>query len=125
MNESNDAQILSTRREFLKTTGKIAAVSAFAGLAVPHVHAAENNTIQIVLIGCGGRGAGAADNALSVTKAPIKLVAMVDVFDHKLQNAYNALKHAHKDRVDVPPERRIIGFDGYKKAMDCLKPGDI
>lgn len=125
MKESNDAQILSTRREFLKTTGKIAAVSAFAGMAVPHVHAAGNSTIQIALIGCGGRGAGAANNALTVTKVPMKLVAMVDVFDHKLNTAYNALKNVHKDKVDVPPERRFIGFDGYKKAMDCLKPGDI
>src|SRR5579871_885981 len=99
MNESNDSQILNTRREFLKTTGKIAAVSAFAGLAVPYVHAAENNTIQIALVGAGGRGAGAANNALSVTKVPMKLVAMVDVFDEKLQNAYNALKNVHKDKV--------------------------
>jgi predicted dehydrogenase len=125
MNESNDSPILSTRREFLKTSGKIAAVSAFAGLAVPHVHAAENNTIQIALIGCGGRGGGAANNALDVKKIPIKLVAMVDVFSTKLESTYNALKSAHPQSVDVPPERQFVGFDGYKKAMDCLKPGDV
>lgn len=128
MNESTNSSVtnnLSTRREFLKTTGKIAAVSALAGMALPNVHAAENNTIQIALIGCGGRGAGAADNALSINKGPIKLVAMADVFENRLEGAYNALSGAHADTVDVPKERRFIGFDGYQKAMDCLKPGDI
>ncbi|HWF19887.1 MAG TPA: gfo/Idh/MocA family oxidoreductase [Verrucomicrobiae bacterium] len=125
MKELNDSPILTTRREFLKTSGKIAAVSTLAGLAIPHVHAAPNNTIQIALIGCGGRGGGAASNALSVTKLPIKLVAMADVFSAKLETAYNALKHAHGEKVDVPAERKFIGFDGYKKAMDCLQPGDI
>lgn len=123
MNEKN--QLLTSRRDFIKTTGKIAAVSAFAGMMIPNVHAAGNDTIQIVLIGCGGRGGGAADNALSVKRGPIKLVAMVDVFEHKLEGAYNALKKRHGDNVDVPKERRFIGFDGYKKAMDCLKPGDV
>ena len=49
-------------------------------MIIPNVHAAENNTIQIALIGCGGRGGGAANNALSLTQCPIKLVAMADVF---------------------------------------------
>ena len=74
----------TSRREFLKNTGRIAAASALAGAAVPHVHAAENNTIQVALIGCGGRGTGAAANALSVKNGPIKLVAMADVFERKL-----------------------------------------
>ena len=47
---------------------------------VPHVHAAEDNTIRVALIGCGGRGTGAAANALSTKSGPIKLVAMADVF---------------------------------------------
>ena len=117
----------SSRREFLKTTGRLAAVSALAGVSIPHVHAAEDNTIQIVLIGCGGRGGGAAKNALSVKTGPMKLVAMADVFDHRLKSCYETLKN-DKDvgkSVDVPEDRKFIGFDGYKKAMDCLKPGDI
>ena len=71
----------STRRDFIKTTGKFAAVSALAGVAIPQVHAAGSDTIQIALIGCGGRGTGAADNALSTKSGPIKLVAMADVFE--------------------------------------------
>ncbi len=94
-------------------------------MIVPQVHAAEDNTIQVALIGCGGRGTGAATNALSVTSAPIKLVAMADVFAHQLEASYNGLKPQFDDKVDVPDERKFIGLDGYQKAMDCLKPGDI
>jgi predicted dehydrogenase len=123
MNESSNS--LSTRREFIKSTGRIAAVSALAGMALPHVHAAGSEVIQIALVGCGGRGTGAADNALKTIHGPVKLVAMADVFEDKLNNSYNSLKTAAGDQVDVTPERKFIGFDGYKKALDCLKPGDI
>jgi len=59
----------TSRREFIKTTGKAAAgLSFFAGVAVPHVHAEGSDQIKIALIGCGGRGGGAAKNALSVSK---------------------------------------------------------
>jgi len=97
--------------------------SALAGVAIPHVHAAEKNTIQVALVGCGGRGTGAASNALSVTACPIQLVAMADVFDHRLKTSYGAIKREHANQVDVPEDRKYIGFDAYKKAMDCLKPG--
>jgi len=109
----------------LKGTGALAATSALAGAAIPSVHAAEDNTIRIVLIGCGGRGTGAAANALSVKNGPIKLVAMADVFQDRLERSYKSLKKRFPDTVDVPKERRFIGFDAYKKAMDCLKPGDV
>src|SRR5437016_10057859 len=116
---------LTSRREFIKSSGKIAAASALAGVAIPRVHAAGNNTIQVALIGCGGRGGGAADNALSVKNGPTKLVAMADVFDHRLKSSYDALKRQHPERVNVPENRKFIGFDAYKKAMDCLKAGDV
>jgi predicted dehydrogenase len=117
--------LLTTPREFLDNTSKPAAVSALAGVALQHVHAAENNTIQVALIGCGGRGTGAAANALSVKNGPIKLVAMADVFADRLKTSYDSLRKDHGDKVDVDPERRFVGFDGYKSAMDCLKPGDV
>ena len=65
----NSEKRSSTRREFLKNTGRIAAASALAGVAIPRVYAAEDNTIQVALVGCGGRGTGAAKNALSVRAA--------------------------------------------------------
>lgn len=117
----------SSRREFLKRSGQVAAVGALVNGAAQHVHAAEDNTIQIALVGCGGRGTGAAMNALSVDNGPIKLVAMADVFEKNLKNKYEAL-HGNDgvgSKVDVPEDNRFVGFDAYKKAMDCLRPGDI
>ena len=115
----------SSRREFLKNTGRVAAASALAGTAIPHVHAAEDNTIQIALIGCGSRGTGAAANALSTTQGPVKLVAMADVFENRLKLSHGQLKKDHGNKVDVPDDRKFIDFDAYQKAMDCLNPGDI
>ena len=116
---------VTSRRQFLKHTGQIAAASAVVGAVVPHVHAAEDHTIQVALIGCGGRGTGAAAQALSVKNGPIKLVAMADVFERKLTGSYDNLKKGHSDQVDVPDDRKFLSFDGYKQAMDCLKPGDV
>ncbi|HYV31345.1 MAG TPA: Gfo/Idh/MocA family oxidoreductase, partial [Candidatus Binatia bacterium] len=115
----------TTRRDFIKTTGAIAATSALAGVVLPQVHAAENNTLQIALVGCGGRGTGAAGNALSTRKGPVTLSAMVDVFEDRLATSYDTLQGMFGDLVDVPKDKRFIGFDGYKKAMDSMKPGDI
>jgi predicted dehydrogenase len=115
----------TSRRDFLKTTGTLVAASSLAGIALPHVHAASTDTIQVALIGCGGRGTGAIHEALSTTSGPIKLVAMADVFDHRLKGSYKNLKDTFHDKVDVSEERKFVGFDGYKKAMDCLKPGDV
>lgn len=116
---------LTSRREFLKHTGQLAAASALAGVALPHVHAAGSDTIQVALIGCGGRGTGAAANALSTKGGPIKLVALADVFEGKLRRSYEALMKDHSAQVEVPRDRMFLDFDGYKKAMDCLKPGDL
>lgn len=115
----------TSRREFLKTSGRIAAVSALAGAAVPAVHAAGSDTIQLALIGCGGRGGGAVRDALGVKGASVKLVAMADVFENRLKGSYDGLSKGHANKVDVPADRRFLGFDAYKKAMDSLKPGDI
>lgn len=114
-----------SRREMMKASGEIAVASALAGIAIPHVHAGESNTIQVALVGCGGRGTGAADNALKSTNGPTKLVAMADVFSARLGGSYKYLSKAFEKQVDVPEDRRFIGFDGYQKAMDCLRPGDV
>src|SRR5436309_12138145 len=98
MNETTNN--LTSRRQFIKNTGKLAAASAFAGMVIPHVHAAENNTIQVALIGCGGRGGGAAANALSVKHGPVKLVAMADVFENRLKGTYEGLSKKHGEHVD-------------------------
>ena len=115
----------TSRRQFLTNSSRIAGVSTLAGLALPHVHAAENNTIQLALVGCGGRGTGAAENALGVKNGPVKLVAMADVFPAKLADSHGRLRQRFASQLDVPEDRKFIGFDAYRKALDCLKPGDV
>ncbi len=96
------------------------AASALAGVALPHVHASVDDTVKVVLVGAGGRGTGAASNALSVSagNGPTKLVAAADIFESNLKSSLNGLKRKHGDKVDVPADRQYIGFDGYKKAID-------
>ena len=123
------------RRDFIKTTGKVTAASALAGVALPHVHANMDDTVKVALIGAGGRGTGAAHNALSVSAAngPTKLVAMADVFENKMKSSFNSISKKHgkekvalgKTQANGLPEKGYIGFDGYKHAMDQLSPGDI
>jgi predicted dehydrogenase len=122
---SNDGLSASSRREFIKTSSKVTAASALAGVALPHVHAQGGETVQVALVGCGGRGTGAAANALSVSNGPTKLVAMADVYQNRLDGSFNTLERRHKDQMEVPGDRKFIGFDGYKKAIDCLNPGDV
>jgi len=102
-----------------------AASSALAGVAIPPVHAAEDNTIRLALIGSGNRGSGAVANAMAAPGGPVKLVAMADLFKHRLAASHKHLRGRFGERIDVPPERRFIGFDAYRKAIDCLRPGDV
>jgi len=129
MNVARKTRKLSTsRRDFLKQTSGALAGVALAGAVGTRAWAGENNTIQIALVGCGGRGTGAAAQALS-TAGPTKLVAMADVFEHRLQTSLKSLtaqkNKAEEEKVDVPPERQFIGMDGYKKAIDLIAPGGV
>src|SRR5437870_2770249 len=106
------------RRDFLKTTSAaIAGTSVLGGLGVERsALAAGSDTLKLALIGCGGRGSGAADQALS-TEGPLKLVAMADTFKDRLESSLSSLAAKHKDKVDVVPERQFIGFEAYKQAI--------
>ncbi len=121
----NDHAMPTSRREFLKHTGRLAGASVLAGAALPHVHAAEDNTIRLALIGCGGRGSGAAVDAFDSPNGPVKLVAMADLFANRLAAAHKNLSEKYSAFMDVPPERQFVGFDAYRKAIDCLRPGDV
>lgn len=114
-----------SRREALKNTGRAAAATALASLSLPRAFAGENNTIQVALVGCGGRGSGAATNALESRGGPTRLVAMADVFEDRLKQSHRAISARFGEQVDVPEERRFVSFDGYRQAMDCLRPGDV
>ncbi len=113
----------TSRRNFLKAGGLVVGAAALAPL---HVHASERNTVKIALVGSGGRGRGAAINALS-TASPVSLTAIADVFEDRMTSSADALEQQFANvpgRVDLPKERRFSGFDAYKKAIDCLDKGD-
>lgn len=116
----SDQSTTATRRDFLKASGAVAAAAAItAPLVRPAgVYASGSDEIKIGLIGCGGRGTGAAGQALS-TKGPVKLVAVADAFEDQAHKAVNALKGEHPDRVDVKPDNIFVGFDAYKHCIDA------
>ncbi len=125
MNEqSNTQKPYNSRREFLKNTGRIAATSAFMAAAAPRIYAGESNTIKVALVGCGGRGTGAAVNALS-TKGPTQLVALADVFESRVKGSHKSLSGRFAKKVSVSEDRQFLGLDAYKKAIDAIAPGGV
>jgi predicted dehydrogenase len=107
-----------TRRQFLATTSTAVLGGSLLGALAPEraAFAASGDTLKIALVGCGGRGTGAANQALSAP-GPAKLIALADVRPEQLEKGLNSLKTHQADRVDVPPERQFTDFDGYKKAI--------
>jgi predicted dehydrogenase len=106
-----------TRRSFLQAASS--ATGALALSALPNgrfVHAAGSDTLKTALIGCGGRGTGAANQNLNVNKG-IKLVAMADIARDRLEKSLEILKKQHPDQVDVSQGNQFIGFDAYKEAI--------
>jgi myo-inositol 2-dehydrogenase / D-chiro-inositol 1-dehydrogenase len=118
MKNSTDPASILTRRHFLKTSSTVASATLLGGLSIERsaFAAANDDTIKIALVGCGGRGTGAANQALH-TEGKIKLVAMADTFDKRLQSSLNILKKEHGEKVDVPHENQFVGFDAYKQAI--------
>jgi predicted dehydrogenase len=108
----------SHRRDFLKASGAAAGAAAFAA-AMPAVHAAGDDVIKVGLIGCGGRGNGAAQDCLKADKA-VKLVAVGDVFQDKAERAAKQLSgnKAFAGRVDLG-DRVFSGFDNYEKVISA------
>jgi myo-inositol 2-dehydrogenase/D-chiro-inositol 1-dehydrogenase len=107
-----------SRRQFLKGAATAASVTAFTASVQARAYAAGTEAMNIGLIGCGGRGTGAAVQALNACKRA-KLVAMADAFQDRLEQSYQAVSQQHGDRVDVPPERRFVGMDAYAGLIDA------
>ncbi len=114
----------SSRRQFLRRSGGALTAASLATTVSAKSRAAENNTIAIALVGCGGRGTGAASQALN-TPGPTKLTAMADAFDDRLKVSRRALSKRHAERMDVPPERCFSGLDAYRHAIDAVSPGGV
>lgn len=123
---TNQDESRGSRRRFLKGVGAATAGAVVLGNSIPAVHAGEDNTIRLSLIGCGGRGSGAVGNALNTAdQGPIKLYAAADVDEPRMEASLQALKRRYSEGVDVPKDRMFVGFDAYKKAIDILRPGDV
>lgn len=107
-----------SRRDFVKASAAAVGGISMASLPIEtFANSSVEDTIKVALIGCGGRGTGAALQALSV-KQNVKLVAMADAFRDRIDSSYqNLTKGKVKDRVDVPEDRKFVGFDGYKQAI--------
>jgi predicted dehydrogenase len=109
----------STRRTFLKQgSAAFAGASLLTTSAPARDRALGDGTIRVALVGCGGRGTGAAHQALR-TEGDVKLVAVADAFEDRLEGALDEVTKNIPDRVDVPAERRFVGFDAYQKAIDA------
>ena len=102
------------RRRFLRTTTGAVALSALP--IERFAHAAENNTIKLGMIGCGGRGTGATNQALNAIPN-IQLVAVGELFQDIAERAIKNLSATHSTKVDVTPDRLFLGFDAYKKVI--------
>lgn len=107
-----------SRRTFLMHTAAAATVATQLDL-MSTAHAAGSDTLKVGLVGCGGRGTGAAEQALTADPN-VKLVAVGDAFKDRLQESLAQIKHAEKlsAQVDVPEERQYEGFDAYKQVID-------
>ncbi len=116
---SSQAAAGTSRREFLQTAVGTAAATTLAGLNLPpNAHAAGSDIIRVGMIGCGGRNTGAAAQALTADSGA-RLVAMCDILADRVRGRRNDLKAAKPAQVEVPDEHCFVGFDGYKKVIEC------
>src|SRR5690554_2870434 len=115
------ATIGAKRREFLKTSALLAGGAMLSEAPFVAAHGSVDDTIKVVLIGCGGRGAGAAFHAIT-SGANVKIVALADTFRDRLDETYTALSQQHGDKLDVREEHKFVGFEAYKKAIPL---GDV
>ena len=131
---SNHSKSNSSRRQFLKTSvvGSVSAgVLATPGLSLARsANVAGNETIRIGLVGCGGRGTQAAQQAMN-TEGNVELVAVADAFESRAKQCVNNVKGTHGDKVKVDEGSTFVGFDAYEKLLAsdiemvllCTPPG--
>lgn len=110
---------MNGRREFLKKSGIVLLGSslAYQGAAFGAVSSLSKSKLKVGLIGCGGRGTGAAVQAMQADPN-VEITAMGDVFEDRLEEAYHALVQVGKAQVKVDKKNKFIGFDAYQKVLD-------
>lgn len=110
----------ATRRNFIKGSSLLVAGGAMAG-TLPLARAANSfgsDAVKIGLVGCGGRGQGAATQAMNTKGGEVRLMAMADIFERQIQSAARSIAGRHGDKFDVKDNTRFVGLDGYKRVMD-------
>lgn len=109
---------VTTRRDFLKTSAAIGSVLAAPAILPGNLFAGTNSdTLKVGLVGCGGRGTGAAAQALGADKNVI-LTAVGDAFPEPIEPALKTLSKDFSDKLKVTPEHRFVGLDAYQKVID-------
>jgi len=116
---NNQLLLPTTRRRFLRTGSMAALIGAAAPYVkiAPKAFAQNSETIKVGLIGCGGRGSGAAGQALAADNN-VTLTAMGDVFEDRMRNSHDALKKQAGEKVQVDPDKMFVGLDAYKKVLN-------
>ena len=109
----------STRRSFLKTSAAVTATVAASSLPIELcAQVAGSDQVKLALIGCGGRGGGAAQQNLASKEGNVKLVAMADASGQRLEGTLKSLKGAFPDKVDVKDDKKFVGLDAYEHAIN-------
>ena len=103
-----------SRRQFTKVTG-LATIGSI--ISTNSIWASNSNTLKVGLIGCGGRGTGAAEQALNADPNVV-LYAMADAFSDSLEESYNSLKKKFSEKVQVADNKKFVGLDAYQKLID-------
>jgi predicted dehydrogenase len=114
----------TSRRAFLRQSSLLVAGSAVAASQVAiarGAHAYGSDTIKIGLVGCGGRGTGAAIQAMNTSGGEVKLIAMADAFADRVTTAIRGISRQHPSKIDVPKERQFVGLNAFKELLqtDC------
>lgn len=117
MNATLPAPSLS-RRQFLQTSGAAVLGTALTGQNALHAADLDRSTLRVGLVGCGGRGTGAAAQALAAD-SNVKLVAMGDAFGDRLQGSLEVLKKQTEiaSKIEVDPDHCFVGFDAFEKVI--------
>lgn len=111
----------TSRRDFMRASSAIVAGSAVAGtLSIARAaHPYGSDTIRMGLIGCGGRGRGAASQAMNTQGGQVRLMALGDMFENQIQGTLRGLTAEHGEKIDVSKDRQFSGFDAYKGVLSC------
>ncbi|MEQ8337954.1 MAG: dehydrogenase, partial [Cyclobacteriaceae bacterium] len=106
------------RRNFVKTSTTMAVGSTLlSGFSINAMGASKPNELRVGLVGCGGRGTGAAFEALK-TAPNVKLTAMADAFEDRVESSYMRLSNEFGDQVSISKKDKHVGFEGYKKVIE-------